>query len=95
MGRLAVTSDELKSKGGMLNQGSIQVQSELDNMRKQLEPLHASWEGAASGGFQQMWNEWETAAKNLKMALDGISRLLTQAGTTYQDAEDAIKRSMS
>jgi len=95
MGRLAVTSEELLSKGAMLQQGGVQVKSELDNMRRQLEPLHASWEGAASGGFQQLWTEWETSAKQLNEALEGISRLLNQAGTTYQEAEDSIKRSMS
>ena len=74
--------------------GSDQVQAQLDAMRHQVEPVASTWEGAASGAFQQLWQEWQTGAAQVQQALTGISTLLGNAGTTYQQAETSIQRSM-
>ena len=95
MSLLKVTSEQLLDLSSYLNTGSQQVQSELDDMRRRLEPLASDWEGAASGNFQALWAEWQTSARNLREALEGISTLLRNAGQTYQEAEDAVRQSMS
>jgi len=94
MGMLKVTSEELVSLSQSLKTGSDQVQAQLDAMRRQVEPVAATWEGAASSSFQQLWQEWQNGANQVKEALMGISTLLNHAASTYQSAETAIQRSM-
>ncbi|MGH9089965.1 MAG: WXG100 family type VII secretion target [Acidimicrobiales bacterium] len=94
MGMLKVTSEELVSLSQSLKTGSDQVQAQLDAMRRQVEPVAATWEGAASSSFQQLWQEWQSGAKQVQEALTGISTLLSHAATTYQSAETSIQRSM-
>jgi WXG100 family type VII secretion target len=94
MGVLKVTSEQLISLSGSLKSGSEQVQQELDGMRRQIEPLAHDWEGAASGSFQQLWNEWQTGAKQVREALEGISKQLKAAGEAYERTESEVKQSM-
>lgn len=76
MGVLRVTADELASLSRSLRTGSDQVQAQLDAMRRQLEPVAAGWEGAATPSFQQLWGEWQAGAAQVLGALTGISALL-------------------
>jgi WXG100 family type VII secretion target len=94
MGVLKVTSEELLSLAQSLKSGGDQVQTQLDSMRRQVEPVATEWEGAASTSFQQLWSEWQSGARQVQQALDGISALLNNAGHTYQSAEDSVKSSM-
>jgi uncharacterized protein YukE len=40
--------------------------------------------------FNGLWDEWQRSAQGLKHALDGISQLMSQAGTAYANAESQI-----
>ncbi len=95
MGVLKVTSEQLIDLSGQLTRTSGEVQGKLDEMKNKIEPLVTDWEGAASSEFHRMWDEWQSSAKNLREALDGISTLLGKAGETYRDAEENIKKSMT
>jgi WXG100 family type VII secretion target len=95
MGLLKVTSEQLMSTSQSVKTGSDQVQQELTALRNLVAPLAADWEGAASASFQQLWQEWETGARQIQEALMGISTLLGHAGQTYQTAEDSVKSSMA
>jgi WXG100 family type VII secretion target len=48
------------------------------------------WAGQAQQRFTALWEEWQRSAQGLKHALDGISQLMGQAGTAYQQAEQSI-----
>ena len=56
--------------------------------------LGGEWQGAASGQFQSLWEEWQRSAAGLRDALDGIAQLLGSAATQYQLTEDGIKATM-
>ena len=55
-----------------------------------LSVVGSEWQGQASGQFNALWDEWQRSAAGLKDALDGISRLLGNAGTQYQQTEQGI-----
>ena len=95
MGLLKVTSEQLMSTSQSVKTGSDQVQQELTSLRNLVAPLAADWEGAASASFQQLWQEWESGARQIQEALTGISTLLGHAGQTYQTAEDSVKSSIA
>jgi WXG100 family type VII secretion target len=95
MSLIKVTSEELHSLSSNVQNGSNSIQDQLSQMQNQvISVVGGEWQGAASGQFHALWDEWQRSAAGLKDALDGISRLLNNAGTQYQSTEDAIRGSM-
>jgi early secretory antigenic target protein ESAT-6 len=94
MSTLKVTSSQLITLSQSLDRGSASVSEQLDGMRRAIEPLASDWEGAASGSFQKLWDEWQNGARQVREALDGISKQLKSAGEAYARTEDDVKRSM-
>ena len=96
MSLIKVTSEELHTLSANVQTGSTSIQDQLGRMQSQvLGVVGGEWQGAASSQFNTLWDEWQRSAAGLKDALDGISRLLNNAGTQYQSTEDAIRSSMS
>lgn len=95
MSLIKVTSEELHHLSGNVSNGSNNIQDQLHRMQGEiLGVVGGDWEGVASNRFQALWDEWHRSAAGLKDALDGIARLLGQAGHAYQDTENSIRNSM-
>ncbi len=95
MGAIKVTSEQLHSVSSQLNTGSEEVSQRLESMRMQVQGLvDADWTGAASDSFNELYSQWNIGARQVKEALDGISRMLGQAATTYQETEDLLARQL-
>src|SRR4051812_21579757 len=95
MGELKVTSEELDQIGGNLATGAQSIDEQLGQLRGQVAPLAGGdWVGAASGRFNELWNEWDSGAKQVHESLTGLSQLLRQAASSYAQTEEEIARSM-
>ncbi len=92
---IQVTTEQLQQLSIQVSNGASNIEQELGTLMNQVNAVVGEgWVGAASGQFHVLYSEWQTSAKNLQQALTGISSLLSQAGTQYQNTEDAIKGSM-
>ncbi len=95
MSLIKVTSEELHTLASNVQTGSTQIQDQLTRMQGEVSGvIGGEWQGSASGQFHALWEEWQRSAAGLKDALDGISRLLSSAGTQYQLTEDGIRATM-
>jgi WXG100 family type VII secretion target len=95
MTAIKVTSEQLRSVSSQLHTGSEDVSQQLQSMESKVKALvDADWQGAASDSFRDLWDKWHTGAAQVKEALDGISQMLGQAATTYQDTEDQLARQL-
>jgi len=93
---IKVTSEQLRSVSGQLSTGSDSVEQQLSSMESQVKALvDADWNGAASDSFRDLYDKWHTGAKQVKEALDGISQMLGNAATAYQETEDQLRNQMS
>jgi WXG100 family type VII secretion target len=91
---IKVTPVELTALSGNVAQGSAQIEGVLTGLARQLAPLAGgTWAGQASVQFTQLWEQWHLGAAQLNESLQGISRLLTQAGDAYASAETQIASS--
>jgi WXG100 family type VII secretion target len=91
---IKVTPPELVALSGGVAQGSAQIDGILGGLARQVAPLAgASWAGEASAQFTQLWEQWHRGAAQLNTSLEGMSRLLAQAGRSYADAETQIATS--
>ncbi|NUP48547.1 MAG: WXG100 family type VII secretion target [Catenulispora sp.] len=61
----------------------------LSTLLAQLEPIAATWKGAASSAFQQLHQRWNADARKLNGALGGIAESLSGTHRRYSAAEEA------
>jgi WXG100 family type VII secretion target len=95
MALIKVTSEDLATVASQLASGSEEIDGQLARMRGLVQGLVASdWQGAASSAFDSLYQQWSTSAANLREALDGISRLVSNAATAYANTEQQIQQSM-
>jgi WXG100 family type VII secretion target len=95
MALIRVTSEDLANASAQLSSGSQEIDSQLTTMQNLVQELVASdWQGAASSSFESLYQEWNTSAANLRQALDGISKLLANAASSYAATEQQIQQSM-
>jgi WXG100 family type VII secretion target len=95
-GNLKVTPEQLHALAGQVTKTAGDVAGMHQALKGQLGPLFgADWVGTASGQFQQLYTQFDTNAKGLTDALQGIGKLLNAAGSSYAEAEAQIARTFS
>ncbi len=95
MALIKVTSEDLANASAQLSSGSQEIDGQLNTMHNLVQELvNSDWQGAASSSFETLYQEWNTSAANLRQALDGISKLLANAASTYASTEQQIQQSM-
>ncbi len=94
MSFIKVTAEELNQLSSQLSATASSIQGESDGARGQVQGIvGAGWEGAASGQFSALFEQWNQSSAQLIEALTGISQLLGQAGNTYAETEASVARS--
>jgi len=91
---LRVSPQQLTALGGSCHRTSTDVRGQHATLRSQLTPLFgADWSGAAATQFAALYEQFNRNAEGLTTALDGIGRLLSQAGESYASVEQQIAAS--
>jgi WXG100 family type VII secretion target len=91
---LKVTPAQLQTLGATTARVSTDVRGQHQQLRGQLTPLFgADWSGAAAAQFTALYQQFDTHARGLSDALDGIGALLRRAGTAYADVEQQVAAS--
>lgn len=93
MGQFSVAPETLMAVSGQVTSTAADIAGTLQNLRGTVSPLQSEWTGQAQAQFQQLWEQWETSARSLNEALDGIARLVGQAGQKYGETDAAIASS--
>ena len=94
MSGIRVTPEQLQTLSGQVARGSSEIEGQLRGLGSTVAPLAGGdWAGQAQQRFTTLWEEWQRSAHGLKHALDGISQLMSQAGQSYEQAEQQIAAS--
>jgi WXG100 family type VII secretion target len=72
-----------------VQQVSEEISAELRSLQGQLDPMAASWKGAASSAFQQLMVRWNEDANKLTSALQAIAEMLDSTNKNYSQTEEA------
>jgi WXG100 family type VII secretion target len=84
----------LTGLGGSCSRTAAEVRGNHAALKAQLSPVFGSdWSGTAASQFAQLYEQFNRSAENLAGALDGIGRLLGQAGSQYASVEQQIAAS--
>ncbi len=94
MSGIKVTPEQLQALSGQVGRGSGEIEGQLRGLSNTVSPLvGGDWAGQAQQRFTALWDEWQRSAQGLKHALDGLSQLMAQAGSSYAQAEQQIAAS--
>jgi len=67
------------------------IQTRLDDLYRQLQPIFATWTGAAAEGYQYQHQLWVQSAEDLNYVLQNIAMMLLETHDTYNQAETAVQ----
>ncbi len=89
-----VTPSQLEGLSSSVSRVSGDVRGRHQGLRAQLAPLMgADWSGAAAAQFTALYEQFDSHARGLSDALDGIGALLNRAGIAYAEVEQQIAAS--
>lgn len=57
-----------------INSTKNRIDGILDNLKKDLQPLVAEWEGESASAYQEAQRRWDSSANDLNVVLGEVSR---------------------
>lgn len=76
---------EIEASSGDIRSTSARIGSELDDIKRQLQPMVESWEGDASTAYQAAQAQWDQAAAELNQILSTIADTLSEGNNNMSD----------
>lgn len=92
MSEIKVTFGELSAAQQSVASTSQRISGQLDELKRYLAPLAATWEGQAAQDYQVKQRQWDAAAADLTAVLAQIGVALGSANDNYQLVEQANAR---
>lgn len=89
-----VSPQQLSALGGNCSRTAADVRGQHTALKSQLTPIFgADWSGSAASQFAELYAQFDSNAQGMTAALEGIGRLLGQAGQSYASVEQQITAS--
>ena len=89
MGEIKVTFGALEAARSDVAGTATRISGRLDELRRVVRPLAATWEGQAAQEYQARQRQWDTATADLSRVLADIGRALGEAHDGYRATETA------
>jgi 6 kDa early secretory antigenic target len=89
MSEIRVTFAALEAAQSDVTGVATRMTGQLEDLKRFLTPLVATWEGQAAGDYQVKQRQWDTAAANLATVLGQIGVALASANESYRRVEQA------
>jgi WXG100 family type VII secretion target len=89
MSEIRVSFAALESARADVAQTAMRISGRLDELRRFLTPLAATWDGRAAQDYQARQRQWDTAATDLAAVLGQIGVAVAAANDGYRQVEQA------
>src|SRR4051794_41040056 len=89
MSEIRVTFAALEAARTDVAGTATRISGRLDDLRRAVTPLAATWEGQAADEYRTRQRQWDTAAADLTRVLADIGRALGGAEDGYRATERA------
>lgn len=86
---IKVTFSALETASADTVATTARITSQLEDLRRQLAPMVATWTGDAAATYRASQQKWDTSAAELTTTLGTIGKLVGQAGQNYRATEQA------
>ncbi|MGQ0480159.1 MAG: WXG100 family type VII secretion target [Pseudonocardia sp.] len=92
MTEIKVAFGELGNAQQNVASTSQRMTAQLEDLKRYLAPMVASWSGQAAADYQVKQRQWDTAAADLTAVLAQIGVAVGRANDGYQQVEQANAR---
>jgi len=92
MGEIRVTFAELAAAQTAVAGTAARINGQLEDLRRELAPLVATWQGQAAADYAVRQRQWDSAAADLTAVLARIGTALGRADDGYRQVEQANAR---
>jgi WXG100 family type VII secretion target len=94
---ISVSYDSLNNSASQLRSGRDELDQILQNLRSQVKTLTTGGfkTVTASGRFDAFNQQWTTSTNQMMLALDEISRAMTDAANRHQSTDSALGEGVS
>ncbi|MBN9108753.1 MAG: WXG100 family type VII secretion target [Pseudonocardia sp.] len=92
MSEIKVAFGELGAAQQNVASTAQRISTTLDELKRFLGPMAATWEGQAATDYRARQRQWDTAAADLASVLSRIGVALGAANDNYQQVEQANAR---
>lgn len=75
----------IEAAAGDINATSGRITALLDDLRSQLQPMVATWEGDSATAYAEAQAKWDRSAAELNTILSTISRTVSQGNERMSD----------
>ncbi|MBO0878555.1 MAG: WXG100 family type VII secretion target [Pseudonocardia sp.] len=89
MSEILVTFGEIAAAQQNVASTAQRLNAQLDELKRFLAPMVATWTGQAAEDYQVKQRQWDTAATDLNQVLAQIGVALGHANEGYQQVERA------
>ena len=89
MGEIKVAFGALEAARADVVGTAARIAARLDDLRRAVIPLAATWDGQAAQGYRDRQRQWDVAAADLTRVLADVGRALGAAEAGYRAAETA------
>lgn len=86
---IRVTFSALNAAQGDVSTTASRISTQLEDLKRFLAPMVATWQGEAAELYGQKQRTWDTAAADLAAVLAQIGVALGSANESYQQVEHA------
>jgi WXG100 family type VII secretion target len=93
MSEVLVTFAALAEAAQTIQSTYSNLNSRLDDLKSQLQPVVQTWTGSAAEGYQVQQNKWNQAQEDLSNVLKAIGQAVENAHDAYQSTENANTKS--
>lgn len=92
MANVSVTYQEMQDQASKLNNGRVEIESQLTSLKNQVEGLVAGGfvTDSASESFRAAYHEFTQGVSKTLEGLDGMASYLNKAAETFQDVDSQL-----
>jgi len=86
----AVSPAHLTSTSSTLRTAASGISSELQRCTTEVRGLEGVWTGASHAHYATLYQEWQTSAARLQLALEGIASMTARAAQVYATGDQNV-----
>jgi WXG100 family type VII secretion target len=88
---VSVSTGDVADKAAAIQSEATDLEARLTALTSAMADLAGTWTGPASSAFQNVYETWKGTAQQVKQTLDELGVSLRNAGTQYDENEDALR----
>lgn len=89
-GEILLRAEDARSAADAVKNAAQDALDQFNSLKARLAPLGDSFRGRTADKWDEKYSEWDTSAKDLMDALDGLGQFLSQAADAIEQTDSDL-----